>query len=446
IEDTDEARSTTESERTIIEDLHWCGIEWEEGPDRGGPHGPYRQSERQSLYRKMALSLVEAGKAYYCFCTDEELEKKREASLAAGGSPHYDGTCRHLTQDEANRRIASGEQAAIRFHVPEHDIRFRDLVRGDLCFEYGVVGDFIILRSSGMPIYNFAVVVDDIDMRITHIFRGEEHLSNTPRQIMLYEAFGIPVPEFGHLSILLGEDRQKLSKRHGATSVAELRRQGFLPAAILNYLFLLGWAPGSDEEFFTPSAMRERFSTEKLTSNPQIFDLKKLEHFNHHYLNEMDEEELLSLCLPHLHEAWPQTSGMNKDFLRRLTAACKSGMRVLSDVGKLAGYYINDDYTPEEVCTDPDKIASVFNEFLSRMAGMQNPDKQALNNLLKECGKAANLKGPDLFHPLRYALTGKEEGPGVYDIILCIGLDRTRYRINRYIAYCRERKSHDHQV
>src|SRR6187551_1286290 len=244
IEDTDAERSTRESEAGILEDLRWLGLDWDEGPDVGGPHGPYRQSERLHLYASYANELLASSHAYYCFCTAEKLDADRQADLAAGRPPKYHGTCRSLPQADTEARMERGERPVIRFRVPEsEEIRFQDLVRGEVVFSTEVIGDFVIVRSDGRPQYNFAVVVDDALMEVTHVIRGEDHISNTPRQILLYRALGFAPAEFAHLSLVLGPDHTPLSKRHGATSVAEFRARGYLPEALVNYLALIGWSP-----------------------------------------------------------------------------------------------------------------------------------------------------------------------------------------------------------
>ena len=244
IEDTDAERSTKESEESILEDLRWLGLDWDEGPDVGGPCGPYRQSERLHLYTSYANELLAGGHAYYCFCSPQKLEADRRAMLDEGRPPRYAGTCRPLSPEEARRRIDAGERAVVRFRVPEHvDVTFQDLVRGEVTFNTDVIGDPVLVRSDGRPAYNFAVVVDDALMEMTHVIRGEDHISNTPRQVLLYRALGFGPPQFAHLSLVLGPDHTPLSKRHGATSVAEFRARGYLPEALTNYLALIGWSP-----------------------------------------------------------------------------------------------------------------------------------------------------------------------------------------------------------
>lgn len=435
IEDTDLERSTKESERAIISDLKWAGIKWDEGPDCGGPFAPYRQSERLEKYKKLAFDLVKNGKAYYCFCSDEVLEEKRKKALAEGKNPHYDGTCRNIDLEEAKKRINNGEKPVIRFKVPYRDYKIDDLVRGEVIFDKNMVGDFIILRSNEMPTYNFAVVVDDIDMQITHVFRGEEHLSNTPRQLMLYEAFNKKAPEFGHLSILLGKDRQKLSKRHGATSVLELRKMGILPQSLLNYLLLLGWSPGSNEEFFTYEEMVKRFDVKGLIKHPQMFDMQKLLWLNHEYIQKFNDNEIFEYCYPYFKE---KKYSNDREFLRRLAIFCKEAIFSYEDIDKRAYYVVNDEFeydTSLLKSLDIEKTYDLIIKYKQEINKLKFTDKLILHNTLKKVGKELKLKGKALFLPLRLALTGKEEGPGIYDLIIALGVINTSKRLERFLEY-----------
>jgi glutamyl-tRNA synthetase/nondiscriminating glutamyl-tRNA synthetase len=287
IEDTDIERSEARFEDQLINDLKWLRLDWDEGPDVGGPYTPYRQSDRLDTYREHAERLLNEGKAYLCFCTEDDLQKERDRAQAENGPQIYSGKCRTIDLSEAKRRRAVGEPAAIRLRIPEHPIRFHDIVHGDVEFSNEVVSDPIILRSNGMPVYNYVVVIDDALMKITHVIRGDDHLSNTPKQVALYEALGWPVPEFAHLSTILGSDRERLSKRHGATSIANFRDMGVLPEALVNYLALLGWAPtGGTREIFSPEELVKEFSLERVTPSPAVFDMEKLYWLNRHYIKQ----------------------------------------------------------------------------------------------------------------------------------------------------------------
>ena len=299
IEDTDTERSTRASEASIIDDIRWLGLDWEEGPDNGGPHGPYRQSERGDLYRRYAQQLLDTDAAYYCFCTRAQLDADRDAALASGRPALYAGTCRRLSKQQAAERVTAGETPSIRFRVREnHEVSFDDAVRGEVRFHTDVIGDPIIVRSDTTPAYNFAVVVDDALMGITQVIRGEDHLSNTPRQILLYEALGFAPPRFAHLAMVMGPDHTPLSKRHGATSIGEFRAKGYLPEALVNYLALIGWSPGHDEEILPIAEMARRFSLDAVGLSAGVFDEEKLAWVNRHYLKVADASRLATLALP----------------------------------------------------------------------------------------------------------------------------------------------------
>ncbi len=300
IEDTDLERSEARYEAQLLDDLRWLGLDWDEGPDVGGPYTPYRQSDRLDIYREHAERLVREGKAYLCFCSQEELERERDLAMAEHRSPNYSGKCRNLDPAESQRRREAGEAAAIRLGIPDHPIRFHDIVRGDVEFSNEAVSDPIILRSTGIPVYNYVVVVDDALMKITHVIRGDDHLSNTPKQVALYEALGWPVPEFAHLSTILGSDGQRLSKRHGATSIANFRDMGVLPEALANYLALVGWAPtGGTREIFTPQELMKEFTLERVTPSAAVFDMEKLYWMNRHYIKESAPERIEKLAEPY---------------------------------------------------------------------------------------------------------------------------------------------------
>lgn len=292
IEDTDLERSSRESEENIKAALKWLGMDWDEGIDVGGPNGPYRQTERLDIYKKYTEQLLAEGKAYYCYCTDEELEAERQALLAKGEMPRYMGHCRNLTSEQKAEYEKQGRKPTVRFKVPANQqIVVHDLVRGDVTFDSNGIGDFVIVKSDGIPTYNYAVVIDDHLMKINHVIRAEEHLSNTPRQCLVYDALGFEKPVFGHISLILGKDHTKMSKRHGATSVDQYRQLGYLPAGINNFLALLGWAPNSEQEIFSMEELIKEFSMEHVAKNPAVFDLDKLNFINQHYVRQLNEKE-----------------------------------------------------------------------------------------------------------------------------------------------------------
>jgi nondiscriminating glutamyl-tRNA synthetase len=427
IEDTDLERSEARYETQLIDDLKWLGLDWDEGPDVGGPHVPYRQSDRNDLYRARAEQLIQQQKAYYCFCTVEELERDRVKAQAEHRSPIYSGKCRNLSAEEAQRRRASGEPAAIRLKIPEHPIRFHDIVRGDVQFDNESVSDLIIMRSNGVPVYNYVVVVDDIEMQITHVIRGDDHLSNTPKQVALYEALGSPVPEFAHLSTILGPDRERLSKRHGATSIANFRDMGVLPEALVNYLVLLGWAPsGGNRETFTAQELIKEFSLKRVTPSPAIFDMEKLHWLNRHYIKQSPPERIQALAQPFFRKAGllPESPTTEiEQWSARLVGLLAPYVDKLEEMPKKAASIFH--YDAKAAIADEDnhetlhgeKTRAVVSAFCAR-AGAESPltperFKVIMNDIKTETG----AKGKDLFHPVRVVLTGSHSGPDFDKVI-----------------------------
>jgi nondiscriminating glutamyl-tRNA synthetase len=420
IEDTDLERSESRYETQLIDDIRWLGLDWDEGPDIGGPFPPYRQSDKWAVYREHAERLVAEGKAYRCFCTQETLERMREEALEQRQQPNYPGTCRNLAQQEAEQRNASGEPYSIRLKIPEHPIRFHDLVRGWVEFPSDVVGDPIIVRSTGVPVYNFVVVVDDADMQITHVIRGDDHLSNTPKQVALYEALGWPVPEFAHLSTILGPDKERLSKRHGATSLASFREMGVLPEALMNYMALLGWAPsGGDREIFSPCELIAEFDLSRVTPSPAVFDFEKLYWLNRHYLKQAAPERIAALAEPYylgvlgVDAPTPELSA----WMARITAALAPSVSKLDELPERAASLLRHDITamsaPENAAVlSAESAARVLDLFAAKIAAEAGAITAArFKAIVKEVQKESGVKGPELFHPIRILLTGAQSGP-----------------------------------
>jgi nondiscriminating glutamyl-tRNA synthetase len=422
IEDTDLERSEARFETQLLEDLKWLGLDWDEGPDVGGPYAPYRQSDRLAIYREHAERLVREGKAYWCFCSQEELERDREQKLANQQPPIYSGKCRALDPAEAQRRRTSGEAAAIRLRIPEHPIRFHDIVRGIVEFSNEVVSDPIILRSTGIPVYNYVVVVDDALMDITHVIRGDDHLSNTPKQVALYEALGWPVPEFAHLSTILGADRERLSKRHGATSIANFREMGVLPEALVNYLALLGWAPsGGTREIFTPEELCKEFSLERVTPSAAVFDMEKLYWLNRHYIKQSPPERIEKLAEPYFIRAGllPENPDeRTRAWFGKVIALLGPSVNKLDELPERAALIFH--YNAAEALRSPDNAevlaAPKTSEVLAAFAQQVEADPAPLTperfkQIMNEVKAKTGAKGKDLFHPIRVALTGSHSGP-----------------------------------
>jgi glutamyl-tRNA synthetase len=415
IEDTDAERSSAESERAILDDLRWLGLTWDEGPDAGGSYGPYRQSERLPRYESVAGDLITRGLAYRCFCSPDVLEAERAAALAAGRAPKYSGRCRALDPAEAARRVGAGEVAAVRFAVtPGRDLTFRDLVRGDVTVNTDVIGDPVLVRSTGVPAYNFAVVVDDVEMAITHVIRGEDHISNTFRQVLLYEAMGAALPAFAHLSLVLGPDHSPLSKRHGATSVAEFRDRGYLPEALVNYLALLGWSPGQDQEILPLAEMAARFDLATVSHSAAVFDTAKLAWMNRHYMKETPPGVLARKALPFLTAAGfvtKDTPAANRYVETLLSMAVGSVDRV-EEIPERVSFVFGWDASraADLVKAEADGVRAVT-AFRDAVAGAGPLDRERFRAAAGRAREQTGLKARALFHPIRVALTAAESGP-----------------------------------
>lgn len=442
VEDTDLERSTKESEENIKEALRWLGITWDEGVDAGGPYGPYHQTQRLDIYREYTETLLSEGKAYYCYCTEEELDAERQAQTEKGENPRYGGRCRHLTEEDRARLAAEGRKPTVRFRVPEgQQIVFKDLVRDTVSFESDGVGDFVIVKSDGIPVYNYAVVLDDHLMKITHVIRGEEHLSNTPRQVLLYEAFGFPVPQMGHISLILGKDRTKMSKRHGATSVEQYRRLGYLPEALVNFLALLGWAPSGEQEIFSLEELVQEFSMDRVAKNPAVFDSDKLNWINAQYIKKASPETIMELAIPHLEETGylqGELTAQKREWLVQVVAAVQEYISYAAQVVEHAGIFFEDNVEFEndeamQVLKDED-IPKVMDCFRVKMQELENVDVESVKALLKAITKELKLGGKKVYMPLRVALTGKMHGPDLFHIIPIIGRERTLTRLDTALA------------
>jgi glutamyl-tRNA synthetase/nondiscriminating glutamyl-tRNA synthetase len=421
IEDTDRERSTHASESAILEDLRWLGLTWDEGPDVDGPYAPYRQSERLPIYAEHAERLLARGVAYHCFCTAEQLESQRAAALAAGLQPKYPGTCRALDPVRSRARVAGGEPAVVRFIVPAHrEVTFDDAVRGQVSFDTAIIGDPVLVRSDGHPAYNFAVVVDDALMRVTHVIRGEDHISNTPRQLLLYEAFGYTPPTFAHLSLVLGPDHSPLSKRHGATSVAEFREKGYLPDALFNYLALIGWSPGQDAELLPAAELASRFRLADVGHSAGVFDEDKLAWVNRHYLKAAAPARLASLAAPYLAAAGyaGALDAEGRRFVELLVPLFVTSVDRLQQVPErlrvvfafdAAAALARPEIASELESTAAREVIVALADDLARAP--RCTDRELFRAAAERVRQRTAKKGRALFHPIRVALTGEPEGP-----------------------------------
>lgn len=420
IEDTDRERTSTAYEKEILESLKWLALEWDEGPDRGGALGPYRQSERMERYAPWLERLLGDGRAYPCYCTDEELEAERTSLLARREAPRYLGRCRDLGPGERLRMEREGRRPAYRFRVEEGTVEFRDLIRGPVRFDGRSVGDFIIVRSNGIPAYNFAVVIDDHFMEVSHVIRGEDHLSNTALQLMLYASLGWEPPSFAHHSLILGEDRSKLGKRHGSVSVREFRERGFLPEALVNYLALLGSSLEGGREICPPEEMVSRFSLERAGKSGAVFDGEKLRWMNGVYLRQVSPERLLEAATPFLEGAGCDPRALDRERVLAVLDALRFNVETLADAVPFLPVF----FSPS-VSFDPEAAALLkkeeSKEVVGAFAGLLSRDgKRPYGEWAGGASKQTGKRGKALFLPLRAALTGRLSGPEldrVYDLL-----------------------------
>jgi glutamyl-tRNA synthetase len=429
IEDTDVERSSVESEAAIVRDLRWLGLDWDEGPDVGGPCGPYRQSERLHLYDSYAKELLQGEHAYYCYCSKEQLDADRREALATGRPAQYVGRCRRLSRDEAEARMSAGEHPAIRFRVPDHrEVAFEDAVRGEVRFHTDVIGDPVIMRGDGTPAYNFAVVIDDALMAITHVIRGEDHISNTPRQILMYETLGFTPPSFAHLSLVMGPDHTPLSKRHGATSVAEFRSKGYLPEALVNYLALIGWSPRASaegrtladaDELMPVSELAKRFSLDRVNLSAGVFDEEKLAWANRHYLKTASQERVAELAVPYFRaggfDLTPTVAGL--EYLASVMPIASGSVDRLEQVPERLSFLF--DFDPrtalgdESIRTEMSSAAAreVARALARELAGAPRLDRDRFRAIANQVKAQTGQKAKALFHPIRIVLTGRPAGP-----------------------------------
>ncbi|HXK60141.1 MAG TPA: glutamate--tRNA ligase [Acidobacteriota bacterium] len=427
IEDTDLERSEKRFEEQLMSDLKWLGLLWDEGVDVGGDYGPYRQTDRFDLYSDCGAQLLKAGKAYYCFCSVEELEREREAQLQAGLQPHYQGRCRAIPPEEAERRRSQGEEAVLRLKIRPGKVQFEDLVFGPLEVDCEVIGDFILLRSDGSAQYNFACVIDDATMKITHVIRGEGHISNTYRQILLYEALGFSMPKFAHLSTILGNDGSKLSKRHGATSIDEFRRQGYLPEALINYLTLLGWAPEQDgREILTPDELIREFRLDRVNRSPAIFDLDKLNWVNRNHLKKADPDRIVSLAMPYLEDAGiiprerdAETSKWAADCVTFLINHVDKLEDLPGELERVFSFDLEAGlHSPEiQEILSQEGAREVIATFADLLDQQDDVDFEGYREAVNATKTKTGQKGKNLFHPIRVAVTAKSSGPELEKLI-----------------------------
>ena len=441
IEDTDVERSSADMVTGILDSLRWLGLNWDEGPEVGGPYGPYSQSDRLVLYRDAAAQLVSTGHAYYCFCRPEDLKARRDAAEAAGKAWTYDRKCFRLSPEEVAHRESAGDPRAIRFLVPEGRTSFDDLVHGTIEFDRVNIEDFVVLRSDGHPTYHLSVVVDDVAMHITDVVRGDDHISNTPKQVLLYQAMGEPVPRFAHVPLILGPDKKRLSKRHGATAVGEYENQGYLPEAMLNFLALLGWSPGDDREVFTRDELVARFSLEGISGGNAVFNPEKLDWFNQQHLMRLPASEILARLRPDLEAAglWPAaSSAADRARVERAIDLVKPRARKLADLVPQLRPFLT-----ERVERDPAAVAkhlagpelpAHLAAWRQRMEQVEPYDAPTLESALRTVAEERGVKPGLLIHATRVAVTGQAVSPGLFEVLELVGRDRVLARLGEVLG------------
>jgi nondiscriminating glutamyl-tRNA synthetase len=474
IEDTDLERSEKKFEEEIMESLKWLGIEWDEGPDVGGDFGPYRQSERKEIYRKYLEKLLKEDKAYFCFCKKEELEAQRQYFLSIGEPPRYNGKCKSLSKEEVEKKLKEGEPFVVRFKVVPKKIVFEDLIRGEIEFDTSLIGDFVIAKGFDSFLYNFTCVVDDFEMKITHVIRGEDHLPNTPKQILLQEALEFKIPKYAHLPLILGADKSKLSKRHGAVSILDFKKLGYLPEALVNFIAFLGWSPKSEKQIFNLSSLVKEFSLERVQKSGAIFNIQKLDFLNNFYIRQKTSKELTELCLPFLIESGfleitikeeknPPVIGATEilpkfivketgeilewEKLEKICLLFQERMKKLSEISNLADFFFKKELifdkellkwknqTEEEV----KKALFAVKDALCKIEEKNWTKEKILEVLMEKAQKfSIEIKREPgdrgyLFWPFRVALTGKEASPPPQEIAEILGKKETLKRIENAI-------------
>ena len=441
IEDTDQVRSTEEAVNVILEGMKWLGLDWDEGPGKEGKYGPYYQMQRLPLYQKYTEELLKNKKAYYCYCTKEELTESRQKQIKEVNPLRYDRHCLNLSEEEKRRYEEEGRKPVIRLKIPAKKIVFNDLLRGEVNFEGELLSDFVIVKSDGIPTYNFAVVIDDALMEVSNIIRGDDHISNTPKQILIYEALGFNLPKFAHLPMIMGSDHTRLSKRHGATSVMEYKEIGYIPEAVVNYIAHLGWSSGDEREIFSLEELVKEFSLDKISKHAAVFSIDKLNWFNSEYLKKSSVDSLVKMVIPFLKEAnyiqEENLSPVKLEWLKEVIKLMQGRFKNFSQFIDYADYFFVD-----KINIEPQAFQSVLNEegvsdilkaFKEELAALKGWDEKSIEDIVREIASSLQIKGGKIIHPIRVALTGKKIGPGLFELIVVLGQEKTIQRLEEAI-------------
>ncbi|MDW4524876.1 glutamate--tRNA ligase [Rossellomorea marisflavi] len=438
IEDTDKKRNIEGGEESQLKYLQWLGIDWDESVDKEGEYGPYRQSERNHIYEQYLNELLESGKAYKCYCTEEELEAEREAQSASGQMPRYSGKCRNLTAEEQEKLAAEGRQPSIRFRVPEGRVfSFNDIVKDEVSFESDGIGDFVIAKKDGTPTYNFAVAVDDYLMKISHVLRGEDHISNTPKQLMVFDALGWEPPVFGHMTLIVNESRKKLSKRDESIIqfIEQYEALGYLPEALFNFIALLGWSPKGEDELFSREEFIKIFDPERLSTSSALFDNQKLTWMNNQYMKALDLDQVVALAEPHLIKAGKisgNPTAEEHEWVRRVVGLYQEQMSFGAEIVELSEMFFKDDleYDAEaKAVLDEEEVPEVLRAFLEEIEALENYEAAEIKKSIKNVQKSTGHKGKKLFMPIRVAVTGQTHGPELPNAIELLGKDKVKLRL-----------------
>lgn len=438
IEDTDKKRNIEGGEESQLKYLQWLGIDWDESVDKPGDYGPYRQSERNHIYGQYLNELLETGQAYKCYCTEEELEAEREAQSASGQMPRYSGKCRNLTKEDQEKLAAEGRQPSIRFRVPAGKVySFNDIVKEDVAFESDGIGDFVIAKKDGTPTYNFAVAVDDYLMRISHVLRGEDHISNTPKQLMIFEALGWEAPLYGHMTLIVNESRKKLSKRDESIIqfIEQYEALGYLPEALFNFIALLGWSPKGEEELFSKEEFIEIFDPERLSTSSALFDNQKLTWMNNQYMKNLELNQVVELSLPHLISAGKLDGNMSdeqREWASRVISLYQEQMSFGAEIVELSEMFFKVDLEYDEdakAVLEEEQVPEVLQAFLNEIEALENYEAAEIKSSIKAVQKSTGHKGKKLFMPIRVAVTGQTHGPELPNAIELLGKDTVKHRL-----------------
>lgn len=438
IEDTDKKRNIEGGEESQLKYLQWLGIDWDESVDKDGGFGPYRQSERNDIYETYYKELLENGHAYKCYCTEEELKAEQEAQKEKGETPTYSGKCRHLTPEEREKLVAEGRQPSIRFMVPKGKVfTFDDMVKGNVSFESDGIGDHVIVKKDGTPTYNYAVTVDDHLMQISHVLRGDDHITNTPKQLMIYEALGWEAPVFGHMTLIVNESRKKLSKRDESIIqfIEQYEELGYLPEALFNFIALLGWSPSGEEEIFTQNEFINIFDANRLSKSPALFDKQKLTWMNNQYMKKLEIDQLVAISLPHLVKAGrvkEERTAEETEWVRNLIALYQEKMSYGAEIVELTEIFFNDetvlDDESKEVLEE-EQVPEVLAAFLNEIEQLDDFKADEIKAAMKAVQKATGHKGKKLFMPIRVATTGQTHGPDLPQAIALFGKEKVKNRL-----------------